>query len=127
MASPCSVQVISGTQSLSFEKIADRFATPPVANKWARLVSALVNKAITFGRSAPNEGEVAVMASSKEIRFGQSWPGEEEIAADDDVIERCGTAGQPLSAEQVATALIDQGAILAQSGRSEEAIAVYED
>jgi tetratricopeptide (TPR) repeat protein len=59
-------------------------------------------------------------------RIGQSAEDAVEIDGDD-VIERCGTAGVPLSPEQVATALIDKGIMLGQLGRSEEAIRVYED
>ena len=41
--------------------------------------------------------------------------------------ERSETAGMPLSPEQVATMLFEKAVALGQAGRSEEAVAVYED
>jgi hypothetical protein len=84
-----------------------------------------LKKHIRLDQSGQNEEAIVVMKNYRD-RIGQSARDAIE-SVDDGAIERCGTAGAPLSPEQVATALIERGVMLGQSSQGEEAIAVYED
>jgi hypothetical protein len=125
MASPCCILAMHGGNPEFWGNPRIVSATPSVRTG-ARTGSALTNRGNTLGQSGRNKEEIAVMKNNK---YSIGWPSQDQdaTAADDDAIERCGTAGMPLSPEQAGAALLDNGVRLSQSGRSEEAIAVYQD